>query len=166
MTPSRDERLATAISLREDGQLEQARQLLLGLRAEFPADAHMALQTAWAHDKMGLEEEAAPHYEAALAGDLSDDELRSAFLGLGSTYRALGRDADSDRVLRQGVERFPDYRPLRVFHALTLYSLGQPRAAVEGLLTLLLETTADADIQRYRSTLAAYADDLDRSWLA
>jgi predicted Zn-dependent protease len=166
MSTSRDGRLSQAVKLREDGQLEQARQLLLELRAEFPKDAHVAVQTAWVHDSMGLEEEAVPHYEAAIAGDLSDDELRGALLGLGSTYRALGRDADSDRTLRQGIERFPDFRPLRVFHALTAYNLGQPREAVEQLLKLLLETTSDPQILRYRRSLGAYAEDLDRSWLA
>lgn len=100
---------------------------------------------------------------AAIAGELSDDELRAALLGLGS---ALGRDADSDRILRQGIERFPDFRPLRVFHALTAYNLGQPREAVRQLLKLLLETTSDRAISRYRCSLDAYADDLDRSWLA
>lgn len=114
---------------------------------------------------MGFEEEAVGHYEAALAGDLSDDELRSAFLGLGSTYRALGRDADSDRIFRQGIERFPDFRPLRVFRALTAYNLGEPREAVADMVRLLLETTSDEEILRYRRSLAAYAEDLDRSWL-
>jgi hypothetical protein len=46
-----------------------------------------------------------------------------------------------------------------------MYNAGQPREAVRQLLKLLIETTADADIVRYRSSLDAYADDLDRSWL-
>jgi tetratricopeptide (TPR) repeat protein len=166
MRTPRDERLARAVELRESGDLEQARQLLLELRADLPADAQVAVQTAWVHDSMGLEEEAVAHYEAAIAGDLSDEELRGALLGLGSTYRALGRDGDSERIFRQGIERFPDFRPLRVFQALTAYSLGEHRAAVRQLIHVLLESSSDPDIQRYRRSLAAYADDLDRSWLA
>jgi tetratricopeptide (TPR) repeat protein len=171
MNTSPDDRLATAVHLRESGQLEemeQARRLLLALRAEHPDDARVALQTAWVHDTLGLEAEAVPHYEAALtgAGDLSDDELRSALLGLGSTFRTLGRYAESDRTLRQGIERFPNYRPFRVFHALTEYNLGQSRAAVEQLLKLLLETTSDAEILSYRRALGEYAEDLDLTWLA
>ena len=164
-TGSRDERLARAVELRENGELEEARRLLLELRAEFPDDAHVAVQTAWVHDSMGLEEEAVEHYEAAIAGDLSDDELRAALLGLGSTYRTLGRDADSDRTFRQGIERFPDFRPLRVFHAMTAYNIGRPRDAVEQLIRVLLESTSDPTILRYRRSLSAYAEDLDRSWL-
>jgi tetratricopeptide (TPR) repeat protein len=137
-----DERLAEAARLREEGELERARELLLVLRAERPDDAQVAVQTAWVHDSLGLEDDAVSHYEAAIAGDLSDEDLRGAFLGYGSTLRAMGRDQDSDRVLRQGMERFP-----------------------EELLRVLVETTSDPAIQRYRRSLTGYAEDLDRSWL-
>jgi tetratricopeptide (TPR) repeat protein len=160
-----DERLAKAVELRERGELEEARTLLLELRAERPDDAHVALQTAWVHDSLGCEEEAVGHYEAALAGELSDDELRPLLLGLGSTYRTLGRDEDSDRTFRAAIERFPDFRPLRVFHAMTEYNLGRSREAVRSLIEVLLETTSDPQILRYRRSLGAYAEDLDRSWL-
>jgi tetratricopeptide (TPR) repeat protein len=165
MEASNEGRLRHAVELRESGQLEEARQALVELRDEFPEDAQVAVQTAWVHDTMGLEEEAVEHYEAAIAGNLSDEDLRGALLGLGSTYRALGRDEDSDLVFRQGIDRFPEFRPLRAFHAMTLYNLGRPREAVEMLLKLLLESTTDAEILRYQRALSAYADDLDRSWL-
>jgi tetratricopeptide (TPR) repeat protein len=160
-----DDRLARAAELREAGKLEEALPLLLALRKEHPGDARVALQTAWTHDSLGLEEEAAEHYEAAIRGDLSDDELRGLYLGLGSTYRTLGRDADSERVFREGIERFPDYRPLRVFNAMLDYNLGRPREAVRALIETLLEAGGDPAIQRYRRSLSAYAEDLDRSWL-
>lgn len=163
---SADERLATAVRLREDGRLEEARQLLLELRSESPDDARIAVQTAWVHDSMGFEEEAVAHYEAAIAGDLSDDELRGALLGLGSTYRALGRDDESEETFRRGIERFPDFAALRVFRAMTLYNLGRAHEAVRELIHVLLETSSDPGIERYRRSLGAYADDLDRSWLA
>ena len=160
-----DERFARAVALREGGDLEEARTLLLQLRAELPDDPHVAVQTAWVHDTLGYEEEAVEHYEAAIAGDLSDDELRGALLGLGSTYRTLGRDDDSDRTFRRGIERFPDFRALRVFHAMTTYNLGRPREAIAELIGLLLEATDDPSIRRYRRALSGYAEDLDRSWL-
>ena len=160
-----DERLAKAVELRERGELEEARTLLLELRAERPDDTQVALQTAWVHDSLGYEEEAVGHYEAALAGELSDDELRPLLLGLGSTYRTLGRDEDSDRTFREAIERFPDFRPLRVFHAMTEYNVGRSREAVRSLIEVLLETTSDPQILRYRRALGAYAEDLDRSWL-
>jgi tetratricopeptide (TPR) repeat protein len=160
-----DDRLARAVELREAGELEQALPLLLALRKELPDDAQIAVQTAWAHDSLGLEEEAAEHYEAAIRGDLSDDELRGLYLGLGSTYRTLGRDADSERIFREGIERFPDFKPLRVFNAMLDYNLGRPREAVRALVEVLLEVSDDPTIERYRRSLGAYAEDLDRTWL-
>ncbi|MGE5274067.1 MAG: tetratricopeptide repeat protein [Verrucomicrobiota bacterium] len=160
-----DERLAKAIDLRESGELEQALPLLLELREELPDDARVAIQTAWAHDSLGLEEEAVPHYEAALAAGLPDDQARGAYLGFGSTLRTLGRDADSERVFREGIDRFPDFLPLRVFHAMLEYNLGRSREAVRTLIEVLLEATDDPTIVRYRRSLSGYAEDLDRSWL-
>jgi predicted Zn-dependent protease len=161
-----EERLARAVELRECGHLEQARELLLELRTQFPADAHIAVQTAWVHDGLGLEDEAVAHYRAAIAGDLSDQELRGALLGLGSTLRTLGRDEEAGSVFKLGLQRCPGYRPLRVFYAMLRYNVGDCREAVADLLRLLLESTSDADILRYQRALTAYAEDLDRSWLA
>jgi predicted Zn-dependent protease len=161
-----NDRLERARELRELGELDEARRLLLDLRAQRPDDPHVAVETAWVHDSMGLEEEAVDHYEAALAGELTEQEARGAYLGLGSTLRTLGRDEDSDRVLRAGIERFPDFPALRAFHAMTLYNLGRSREAVQELLEMLLETTDEPSIERYRRALTAYAEDLDRSWLS
>jgi tetratricopeptide (TPR) repeat protein len=162
---NRNMTLDQAIELRDAGQLEEARTLLLELRAARPDDARIALNTAWVHDSLGYEEEAVEHYEAALAGDLADDELRGLYLGLGSTYRTLGRDADAERVFRAGIERYPDFVALRVFNAMLDYNAGRARDAVRALIEALLETSGDASIARYRRSLTAYAEDLDRSWL-
>jgi Flp pilus assembly protein TadD len=165
VTPEGEARLERAAALREQGELAEARTLLVELRAEFPGDAHVAVQTAWVHDSLGLEDDAVEHYEAAIAGDLTDEELRGALLGLGSTYRTLGRDDDSARVFRTATGRFPDDLALRVFQALTNYNLGRSRDAVADLVRVLLQSTSDPSILRYRRSLAAYAEDLDRSWL-
>ena len=139
--------------------------LLLELRTELPDDPRVAVLTAWTHDSLGLEEEAAEHYEAALAAGLAGEDLRGALLGLGSTYRTLGRDDDSERIFRRGLEEFPDFRPFRVFRAMLQYNRGEAREAVRELITVLLETTSDPAIQRYRRALEGYSEDLDRSWL-
>ena len=160
-----DDRVARAEALYEARELEDARTLLLELRAERPGDARIAVLTAWTHDSLGLEEEAAEHYEAALAAGLAGEDLRGALLGLGSTYRTLGRDEDSERIFRRGLEEFPDFRPFRVFRALLQYNRGESREAVRELVKVLLETTSDPAIERYRRALDGYSDDLDRSWL-
>ena len=165
MSAGADDRLAQAASLREAGKLEQALPLLVELRRELPDDPQVAIQTAWAHDSLGLEEEAVPHYEAALAAGLPDDQARGAYLGFGSTLRTLGRDAEAEQVFREGIERFPDFLPLRVFNAMLDYNLGRSRDAVCALIDVLLKATDDPTILRYRRSLGGYAEDLDRSWL-
>ena len=159
---SRQERLSRAIQLRARGEVEQARELLLELSAEYPSDAEVAYQTAWAHDKLGLETEAVPFYERALAGDgLSGVDRRGAFLGLGSTYRVLGRYEEAVRVLDRGVAEFPDDAGLQTFLAMALYNTGRSRESVS-LLLKLLATTSDAEtIRLYRRAISFYADDLD-----
>ncbi|WP_229075579.1 tetratricopeptide repeat protein [Actinoplanes sp. DH11] len=160
------ERLAQAVALRAGGEPGQARPLLLALRAEFPSDPEIARQTAWVHDVLGLEAEAVPHYRAAIAGGLPDADLADTMLGLGSTLRALGRDDEAEEAFQAALRRFPGHRPLRAFHALLRYNAGDARQAVAELLHLLVETTADPDIQQYGRALTSYADDLDRGWLA
>jgi predicted Zn-dependent protease len=158
---SLDERLAHAVRLREGGEPDRARELLLTLRAEFPADPVIAYQTAWVHDVLDLEEEAVPHYRAAIAGGLPDDEMRDALLGLGSTLRVLGRDDEAAEVFADGLRRFPGHRPLRVFQAMLRYNTGDSREAVADLLRVVVESTKDPDILRYGRAISAYAEDLD-----
>jgi tetratricopeptide (TPR) repeat protein len=160
-----DDRLALAERLYEERELERARPLLLELRAEQPDDPRIAVLTAWTHDSLGLEEEAAEHYEAALANGRAGEDLRGALLGLGSTYRTLGRDDDAERIFRRGLEEFPDCRPYRVLRAMLQYNRGDARDAVRELVEVLVETTSDPAIQRYERALRGYAEDLDRSWL-
>jgi len=84
------EKIASAIKLRESDKHEEARQFLLELHTEFPNDPQVNYQCAWIHDLLGLEREAIPFYEKAIQSGLSGDGLKSALLGMGSTYRCIG----------------------------------------------------------------------------
>ena len=85
MPAERDRRLAEAVSLRENGLPEQARPLLVALAVEYPDDAEVQYQAAWVHDYLGLEDDAVPYYERALALGLPEPEREGLILGLGST---------------------------------------------------------------------------------
>src|SRR5215212_6331751 len=87
---SPQEKIASAIQLRETGKHEEARSALLALHAEFPNDPQVNYQCAWIHDLLGLEREAIPFYKTAVDQGLQGDDLKSALLGLGSTYRCVG----------------------------------------------------------------------------
>lgn len=154
--------LARAVRLREEGRREEARTALLALRERRPDDVRVAYQTAWVHDTLGLEAEAVPHYEAAVARPgLSDEDRRGALLGLGSTYRTLGRYAEAVATLSDAVDEFPDDQALRTFLSMALYNVGRGHDAMRLLLTVLAETSADPGVAGYRPAIEHYARDLD-----
>jgi len=115
-------------------------------------------------DAAGREGEAVPHYERALAGLLPADERRDALLGLGSTFRALGRYDEALAKLEEGRCEFPGHRAYEPFLALTLYNLGRHAEAVELLVTALAETTGEESIARYERALLFYAAQPDATW--
>lgn len=159
-----EDALAAAVALRERGEDEEALVALVDLHRLHPDDPRVNLQCAWIHDKLGLESEAVPFYEKALEGGLAGDDLHDALLGLGSTYRALGAYDEAVRVLDRAVSEIPDARDLEVFRAMALYNAGRAKEACETLLRLLVETSGDEGITRYRRALSHYAADLDRTW--
>lgn len=157
----RDDELAEAVRLREAGSREEARALLLSLSEWHPDDAEIAYQTAWVHDALGLEAEAVPFYERALAGTgLTAADRLGAFTGLGSTFRVLGRYDEALETFRRGLAEFPGDKALRTFMAMALHNSGQSREAVGTLLKVLAETE---EVGRYRRAVAYYADHLDET---
>ncbi|MFJ6348030.1 tetratricopeptide repeat protein [Streptomyces sp. NPDC092046] len=164
-TRERDALLAEAIGLRERGSREEARDRLLVLSARHPDDPEIAYQTAWAHDVLGLEAEAVPYYEKALAAGaegLGAEERRGVFLGLGSTYRILGRHEAAVATLRRGTEEYPEDGSLRAFLAMALYNTGRHHDSTRILLRLLAQTSTDPFVREYREAIEYYAEDLDR----
>ncbi|RSS58570.1 tetratricopeptide repeat protein [Streptomyces sp. WAC01280] len=172
--------LAEAVALREGGRKEEAREALVALAARYPDDAEIAYQTAWAHDVLGLETEAVPYYERALAETgtgtetetgtesgtgtatgLTPEDRRGALLGLGSTYRVLGRYEDSVTLLTGAAKEFPEDGALRTFLAMALYNTGQHHESVRTLLRLLAATSEDPSVRAYKRAIEHYAEDLD-----
>lgn len=162
VTAHRNRLLAEAVRLREDGRREEARERLLALCERFPLDSEVAYQTAWVHDTLGLEAEAVPHYVRAVEEPgLAPDDRRGALLGLGSTYRVLGRYAEAVTTLGDAAAEFPDDAALKTFLAMALYNTGRTHDAMEILLTLLATTSKDPGIAAYRPAIEHYAKDLD-----
>ncbi|MFD4143119.1 MULTISPECIES: tetratricopeptide repeat protein [unclassified Streptomyces] len=158
-----DATLTQAVQLREAGT-RQACEQLLSLSDRYPQEAAIAYQAAWAHDVLGLEAEAVPFYERALSGSgLSAEDRHGAFLGLGSTYRVLGRYDLSLATLRRGLEEHPRDAALQTFLAMALYNVGESREAVRTLLKVMAATSADPQVQGYRRAIEHYADHLDET---
>jgi tetratricopeptide (TPR) repeat protein len=157
----RDQALADAVRLREGGQLDEARTGLAALGMDWPDDAEIAYQTAWVHDRLGLEAEAVPFYERALASGLATEHRVGAYVGLGSTYRVLGRYEEAQSTLQRGLAEFPGNAAMRTFLAMALYNLGAAHDGLGLALSVLAETSGDPDVQRYRAAIEYYAGDLD-----
>ncbi len=157
-------KLQQAIAYRTNQDYEQARTLFQELLADTPDDALINYHFAWLHDTMGLEHEAIPYYETAIANGLPDAELRGALLGLGSTYRTIGRYEDAVTTLKRGMMHFPQAMEFPVFLAMALYNTAQHKEAVQLLLKTLLSTTANEDIQAFQEAIALYAENLDQTW--
>jgi tetratricopeptide (TPR) repeat protein len=153
-----------AVQHRENGEYEQAHTVLSGLLAASPDDPQVNYQMAWLCDVQGKEGEAIPFYERAVENGLTGEALRGALLGMGSTYRALGRYPQAVETLSRGMTTFPDAGEFPVFLAMALYNTGQHAEAVGLLLRALAEASQDEGIQRVRKAILFYHDKLDEIW--
>jgi cyanophycin synthetase len=123
-------------------------------------EARAAYDRACACDREGLEAEAIPHYEDALRLGLDEELVPGALLGLGSSLRNVGRQAESVELLTDACERFPDDAALRLFRALSLASAGRCDEALGDTILLAAARIDAPEIHRYRRALDAYAQEL------
>jgi tetratricopeptide (TPR) repeat protein len=156
--------LATINELRKNGKHEEAKEQLVKLAAQFPNDSVVQYETACVHDYLGLEREAIPFYLNAIQNGLSGNHLRGTYLGLGSTYRALGMYKESKQTFIEGLQHFPEATEIKVFLAMTQYNLKEYHDATTSLLNIIVDTTSDAEIKKYTRAIREYSENLDRTW--
>lgn len=152
-----------ARSLRRADDLEASQDLLLELLEEYPSDPLVLFEVGGAYDVMGEVEMAIPYYRQAIGAGLDGDDLQECLICLGSSLRVVGESEDAVTLLEQAVDEFPNRNSGRAFLALAYYSNGEYDRAVSLLLSLLLETTSDEDIQSYADALEYYVDNLDET---
>lgn len=150
-----------AIKLRENGDLKESNEMFSILIKNYPDHAYVNYQYAWSFDVLGKEKEAVSFYERAIKLGLTGKDLEEAFLGLGSTYRALGEYEESKNTFQKGIDLFPDNKAIQVFYSMTLYNLKEYSTAMEILLKCLSETTLDVDILNYKKAITFYSDKLN-----
>jgi len=158
------QKLSSAIQLRESQKHEEARDLLLALHAEFPTDPQVNYQCAWIHDVLGLEHEALPFYEKAIQIGLSSEDQQGALLGMGSTYRCIGEYQKAKETFEHALAQFPNKHEFKVFLAMTHYNLGEHAQAMELLLNSLADTSNDEGVVRYQRAIRFYSDKLNETW--
>lgn len=152
--------LDKAITLRNEGELIESNKLLLELVSRHPDDALINYQCAWSFDILELESEAIEYYEKAIKLGLADNDLKEAYLGLGSTYRSIGNYIKAKDVFELAMEKFKD-KSLEVFYAMVLNNLNNYSESTRILMKLLAETSDDESIKRYKRAIVFYSDKLD-----
>ncbi|WP_083412327.1 tetratricopeptide repeat protein [Exiguobacterium sp. KRL4] len=150
--------------LRQTNHYADAKKLVASYLDQTPDDPFVNYQMAWCHDSLGEEAAAVPYYVQAIDAGLSAPDLQQAYVGLGSTYRALGRYEEAYMTLTEGLTHFPDHPALQTFLALTLYNLDRSSESISLLVKTLVGTTHDADIRTYRRALRFYAEHLEETW--
>jgi tetratricopeptide (TPR) repeat protein len=153
-----------ALNLRRHGELNESNMILRKLVQVFPNDALINYHCAWSFDIIDQEKAAIPFYEKAISLGLNEDDLRGAYLGLGSTYRTIGEYIKSKDNFEKAMATFPNDNALKVFYAMTLYNLNEHSLSMEILLTLLADTSSDSNINRYREAIKFYSNKLPTLW--
>ena len=159
-----DKLFQQAVELRQSGKVKEALNIFIELLNDHPEQAEVNYQCAWCCDLLGEESSAVPYYEKALALGLTDESSKGAMLGLGSTYRTLGKYEQSKKLLEQAIERFPDELHFQVFYAMTLYNLQEHAKAMDILLKCITKSSQNEDILAYKNAINFYADKLDQTW--
>ena len=158
-----DDAIQRAIELRNASQHTEALTILLDLNNANPDDPKVNYELASTFGSEGVKDEAIGFYEHAIACGLQGEELRCAYVSLGSTYCSVGRFGDAARILQRGAAAFPDAPEFDVFLALTRYHLGEHQEAMRLLLGHIAEYTAEPATQGHKRAIAFCADHLDQA---
>lgn len=156
--------LTKAIQLIKNKEYNNAQTLLLELLQKNPHDAEANFYCASTYDAIGLEREAIPYYEKAIANGIDGEYLQQTYIQLGSSYRALGEYEKAKQIFEKGIEQFPDNLALQTFLAMTLYNLREDKKAMTILLHVVVKSSSDSWIEKYRNALQFYSEHLDETW--
>lgn len=131
--------LRATIAAAPNGDLTHAHQAADALAQAHTGDRWLLARIGGAFDASGHEATACAWYERALEDGfdaLPADQAPHVCVWYGSTLRNVGRLADSERVLRDGLAQWPRCAALNFFLALTLMSRGRAMHAIVALAEL------------------------------
>lgn len=113
-------------------------------------------------DFLGNEPEAEKNYQKALALGITSfpiNEQKSFYVGYGSTLRNNKNLEASKSILEEGIKLFPEYLPLKIFLAFTLYSSEKYQKASEILFNACLNSP-DNKFDGYKNVIQYYLNEL------
>ena len=127
-----EQAILDGMTLLGEGRANDAIHYFENLVADNPNSARAHLYLAFSYDGDGRESDAVPHYERAIASsiELEGDELRDAYVCLGSSYRELDDPTAAAATLRDGIGLFPTDTVLPTFLALVLHDTGNDGGAL------------------------------------
>lgn len=158
-----NEKIRKLKSSKTEADRKQALVLIDEYLKSNPTDPEAWYFKASCHDFIGEEKEAEPCYQQAYEigwRKLPESDQRSLFVGYGSTLRNNLEFEKSENVLREGLLAFPDYAPIKVFLALTLYSLKRDNDAAKNLFAAITEA-ASTGLDGYENAIKWYVGRLD-----
>jgi Flp pilus assembly protein TadD len=148
--------LADAIARISAGDVGKAAKALRELAEKSPQDGRLQFYVGTACELQDDYEDAVRAYGKAIEFGLDDSLLPKAMLGLGNCLRQNGDRDTSVRVLARACTRFPDFKPLRLFLAISLAHSGRSPEAVSSLLDLLLDNPASYIVDEFAPALRRY----------
>ena len=151
-----------AIELRDASQHTEALTILLDLHNSNPDDAVLNYELAGTFAAEGVKDEAIGFYEHAIACGLEGEQLRCAYICLGSHYRDVGRFGDAARILQRGAAIFPDAPEFDVFIAMARYHHGEHQEAMRLLLNHIAQYSVEPATQKHKRAVLYCAEHLDQ----
>ena len=147
-------------ALERSGKPMEAIKHFRHLAEQYPDNPRVIFEYGGAYDFAGYEAQAIPLYRKAMQLGLSGDDLPRVYIQLGSSLRNIEQFEEAAQVLREGVQRFPQHKALRMFYALALYSAGRHWQAMVELNDMLLALLDNHALNGYTRALRFYTNDL------
>ncbi len=149
-------------ALWEDEDAERRIVTGTALYAAYPEDARIAYEYGGTFDSAGQPERAIELYREALSGGLREPFRHRAVIQMASSLRNVGGHEEAVALLDDLALDRPDSIGIAGFRALALHSAGRSDEALGSLLAAVAHGSMDEDVLRYRRSLTAYAEELDR----
>ncbi|AQY50551.1 hypothetical protein PWEIH_15143 [Listeria weihenstephanensis FSL R9-0317] len=152
------------LALLESGQYQNAKDSAEKALLSEPDNALLNYYAAWSCDGLSIENDAIPYYEKALELGLPKTDLADAYIGLGSTYRAIGNYEKAGETFQKALAAFPENQALAVFASMALYNDRNYKEAMQLAIKIIGETSNDPNIIAYKKAILNYSEDLDAVW--
>ena len=140
------ELIQAGLRLKQGGNLGGAIEHFKQLHATYPEHARIMFELAACWRAFGVPEQALPIYRALLAlpksQGLPPKDMPRLYTQLGATLLELDESAESLAIIEEGLRLHPSYRSLRAWRIFALTKAGEPQAALQDALELMLESLA------------------------